>query len=207
MHKGVLITFEGGEGAGKSTLMQKVYDFLRERYENVVKTRAPGGTKVGEQIRELLLHKDELALYNRAELLLFLADRAQHVHEVLRPALERNCIILCDRFHDSTLAYQGVARGFGEEVVKDLCLFAAENLQSDLTIYLDIDPKIGLERIKANRPLQDRMEAEHIEFHQKLRNGYQKIAKEEPERFKTIDAKAPVEVVFQQAMKYIDAVL
>ncbi len=207
MHKGLLITFEGGEGAGKSTLIQKVYDFLSERYANVVRTRAPGGTKLGVHIRDLLLNKEEIALEQKTELFLFLADRAQHVKEVLKPALEKNNLILCDRFHDSTIAYQGGARGFGEKFVEELCLFASGNLQSDLTIYLDIDPIFGLERVKRNRSVEDRMEAEHLDFHRKIRESFQKIAITDPKRFRMIDARESIESVFQQAIKFIDELL
>lgn len=207
MHKGLLITFEGGEGAGKSTLIEKVYTFLKERFANVIKTRAPGGTEFGQTLRNLLLSKEKLSLDERAELFLFLADRAQHVKEVIFPALANNAFVLCDRFHDSTIAYQGAARGFGEEFVENLCLFSSQNLQSDLTLYLDLDPTFGLERVQKSRSGTDRMEEQHVDFHQKVREGFQKIAKADLKRFRIIDARQSPEMVFQQAIKLIDELL
>lgn len=205
--KGTFITFEGGEGAGKTTLIERVYDALRSREADVIKTRAPGGTPLGAAIREILLHKNDFTIGKRSELLLFLADRAQHVEEIILPALEAGKIVLCDRFTDSTIAYQGGARGFGEESVKQLCTFSASGLEPDLTLYLDIEPQAGFERRGRNGFSNDRIESEQLSFHQKIRETFHKIAQKEPERFHIIDARPALEQVFQQAMELIDAII
>jgi dTMP kinase len=198
---GKLITFEGGEGAGKSTLMDKLFKELSSRGFSLMTTRAPGGTALGQEIRDLLLHKQELTLFARAELLLFLSDRAQHVDEVILPALKEGKIVLCDRFNDSTLAYQGGARGFGEENVRSLCHFATAGLEPHLTLYLDIDPELGLRRAS---PSKDRIESETLLFHQNIRKAYHRISEKEPARFRLIDASRSPEEVFQEAMRVID---
>lgn len=205
--KGFFITFEGGEGAGKSTLMERIFEDLSTNGFSVIKTRAPGGTKVGEAIRHLLLSKENMSLVPRSELLLFLADRAQHVEEVIKPALNQQKIVLCDRFNDSTIAYQGGARGFDDELVRGLCSFACDNLQPHLTIYLDLDPKIGFKRIKADGVHKDRIESETIDFHRKIREAFHKIAKKDTKRFKMIDASLSRDEVFKQAMQLINDLL
>ena len=188
MHKGLFITFEGGEGAGKTTLIQKVYNTLSSRGFPVVKTRAPGGTSLGEKICALLLEHKEIPIVVEAELLLFLADRAQQVREVILPALNDRKIVLCDRFNDSTLAYQAGARGLDATLVKQLCSFACANLVPTHTFYLDLDPRIGMQRLAQNTPSKDRIESEAVAFHQKVREAFLKIAKEERGRFHVIDA-------------------
>lgn len=204
---GKFITFEGGEGAGKTTLINRVYETLKKRKQHVLQTRAPGGSKVGEAIREILLHKQDFAIGKSCELLLFLADRAQHVEEVIAPALKKGLIVLCDRFNDSTIAYQGGARGFGEEKVNELCSFASSGLKPHLTLYLDIDPKIGFERRKKGGFEHDRIESEELSFHQKIRDSFHKIARKEPERFHIIDASPSEDAVFKEAMSLIDKLL
>lgn len=201
------ITFEGGEGAGKSTLMQKVEKTLSERGVRLFKTRAPGGTEVGEKIRELLLLKQDIKLGKRCELLLFLADRAQHVEEVIVPALKDYDLVLCDRFNDSTIAYQGEARGLGHNTVRGLCAFAAGDVLPDLTLCLDIDPLIGLKRVQATGASKDRIESEVLLFHQNIRRAYHEIAKKEPKRFHLLDASLSPEEVYKQAMVLINALL
>lgn len=205
--RGVFITFEGGEGAGKTTLIEKVYAHLQEKKCPVVKTRAPGGTPLGLKIRELLLSHHGISLSKRCELLLFLADRAQHVDEVIRPSLEQNQIVLCDRFNDSTIAYQGGARGFDEDLLKSLCAFACDKIQPDLTLYLDLDPQIGFARTHATRSGKDRIESETLDFHQRIREAFHKIARAEPERLLLIDASQSPEAVLKQAIEKIDALL
>jgi len=201
--QGIFITFEGGEGAGKTTLIEKVYAALSKK-KSVVKTRAPGGTKTGLSIRDIVLHHD-VQLDKRCELLLFLADRGQHVTEVILPALKEGKIVLCDRFNDSTVAYQGGARGFDAAWVRKLCAFACHDVQPDLTLYLDLDPKIGFERVQQAKGGRDRIESEDIRFHQTLRTAFHKIAKKEPRRFHIIDASQTPEAVFTQAMAIINA--
>lgn len=201
--KGLFITFEGGEGAGKTTLIDQIYAHLQQRALKVIKTRAPGGTRAGESIRELVLHHKGISLFPRAELLLFLADRAQHTDEVILPAIQQGTIVLCDRFNDSTVAYQGGARGIDLSTVKELCNFATGNLQPNLTLYLDLDPKIGLERVKKLGSGKDKIELEKLSFHDKIRRAFHAIAKEEPERFHLIDASRSPEEVFLKAMHII----
>lgn len=205
--KGVLITFEGGEGAGKTTLIDKIYAHLLSHSYSVVKTRAPGGTQIGKAIRSLLLDHQEYTLSKRAELLLFLSDRAQHVDELILPALKRKEIVLCDRFNDSTIAYQSGARGFEEAWVRKLCSFACDSLKPDLTLYLDLDPKIGFARVQKAGMSKDRIESETLKFHQKIRKAFHAIAKKEPKRFLILDASCSPEDVFTQAIEKIDALL
>lgn len=205
--KGTFITFEGGDGAGKTTLIDKIYKYLEKSDRDVLKTRAPGGTETGQEIRTLLLHKHDAPLSKRAELLLFLADRAQHVDELILPALKTGKIVLCDRFNDSTIAYQGGARGFTDKFVRGLCSFACDDLEPDLTLYLDLDPKIGFERNKKAGLEKDRIESETLKFHQKIRTAFKQIAKKEPKRFIIIDASKTPEEVYSQAKEKIDALL
>ena len=198
----MFISFEGGEGAGKSTLINKVYEEFLKREKSVLLTRAPGGTMTGELIRHLLLHHDEKDISSRCELFLFLADRAQHVEQVILPALQKNTLVLCDRFNDSTVAYQGGARGFDLDWIRKLCLFATKNLEPDITLYLDIDPHEGLKRVQRSK---DRIEKEDIAFHQKIRLAYLEIAKKEPTRFYVLDASQKPHDVYQQALDVLDA--
>lgn len=201
--KGYFITFEGGDGAGKSSLIISLHAALIERGYDVMQTRAPGGTEPGKVIRNLLLHPHE-PVVPEAELFLYLADRAQHVAKVIRPALSQGKVVLCDRYNDSTVAYQGGARGFGLEKVEALCQFASGGLTPNLTIYLDLDPAIGMERIKKAQEAKDQIEAEDLSFHRKIRQTFHVIGKKHPERFQVIDASAPKEIVFEQALKLID---
>ncbi len=196
----MFISFEGGEGAGKSTLIQKIYEYLLEQNKSVVLTRAPGGTMTGELIRHLLLHHDEKDISSRTELFLFLADRSQHVQEIILPALADKKIVLCDRFNDSTVAYQGGARGMDSEWVRKLCLFATQDLEPDLTLYLDIDPQEGLRRVKRSK---DRIEKENISFHEKIRDAYLAIAKKDPKRFHVLDGSKDPTDVFQHALRLL----
>lgn len=207
MKKGCLITFEGGDGAGKSTLIDTLHHYLEKMGRSAIKTRAPGGTKVGHVIRSLLLTKEEVPLSARAELFLFLADRAQHVDEVIRPALDEGVIVLCDRYNDSTVAYQGTARAFDPVWTRSLCEFATDHVQPDLTLYLDIDPKVGLSRAMAASLQKDRIESEGIAFHEKIRQAFHRIAKEEPTRFRVIDASQSPASVFEEALEIIHATI
>lgn len=204
---GVFITFEGGDGAGKTTLIDQLYRDLQTRQLPVLKTRAPGGTEVGQQIRNLLLHTRKDTLDRRCELLLFLADRAQHVEEVILPALAQGTIVLCDRYNDSTVAYQGGARGFSPEMVEDLCSFACQDLKPHLTLYLDVDPAVGLLRAAQAGFQKDRIESEDLTFHYKIREAFRLIAQEEPHRFQILDASKPSQDVFHLAKEKIDALI
>ena len=185
----MFITFEGPEGGGKTTIMHRIADRLRAEGREVLATREPGAGTVGAQIRDVLLHSE--AVDPRCELFLFLADRANHVTTMLRPALEKRQIVLCDRYSDSTVVYQAHARGLDPTGVRELNAFATDGLTPDLTILLDLDPEIGLKRLTS----KDRLDAEPIRFHRKVREGFLIEARRDPERWKVVDASKPVEQV------------
>lgn len=199
---GLFVTFEGGEGAGKSTLMRRLFDHFTKEQFPVVKTREPGGTPFGEELRSFLLHHPGLQIGARAELFLFLASRAQHVEEYIRPHLKRGDLILCDRFSDSTVAYQGAGRHLGVSFVEEACLMATSQLEPHLTIYLDVDPKVGLSRAK-NRGAGDRIEHEKVPFHIAVRDAFLALAERNAHRFVVLDGVQPQEVLFEQALEHI----
>lgn len=198
----MFITFEGGEGAGKTTLIERIYQELLTSGKEVIKTRAPGATAAGAVIRDLVLHHTQ-PLFSRTELLLYLADRAEHTEKIIQPALDAHKVVLCDRYNDSTVAYQGAGRGHDPEFVRTLCLFATQGLEPDLTLYLDLDPEIGLERVRAAGMTKDKIEAEKILFHQKIRTAFCSFAEKEPHRFHRIDASKTPDAVFQDALKIL----
>lgn len=191
--RGRLITFEGGEGTGKSTQVRLFADALAAAGYRVRLVREPGGTAIGEAIRDILLDAANRELDSRAELLLYEAARAQLVHEVLAPALAAGELVVCDRFFDSTTAYQGHGRDLPVDLIDDLNLFATAGLEPDLTILLDIDPVRGIER--ATRVATDRLEAEDLAFHQRVRDGFLAVARRHPGRFAVIDASGTVDDV------------
>lgn len=205
-NKGLFVTFEGGEGAGKTTLINRIFIALTEKGHRAIKTLEPGGTPLGTGIRKLLLHQERHPISKWCELFLYLADRSHHVEEVILPSLEDGKIVLCDRFNDSTLAYQGAARHLDTKLLRSVCSAAAEGLAPDLTLYLDLDPKVGLERAKKH-DVPDRLEKENLAFHTEVREGFLTLAKEEPERFHVIDAEEGIEDVYQKAMAEIESVL
>lgn len=197
---GIFITFEGPEGAGKSTLIRKLRESLQEKGKKILQTREPGGTEIGEMIRSILLDtKNKISPF--AELALYLASRAQHISEIIRPALNKDMIVLCDRFNDSTYAYQAIARGLGLEKVESICSFICEGLEPDLTFYLDLDPETGFQRVQSRK--KDRMESEGLSFHQKVRDAFLQISKRDSQRFKVIDATKSAEEVFEQVCEMI----
>ncbi|MGD1808654.1 dTMP kinase [Dapis sp. BLCC M126] len=211
---GKFIVFEGVEGGGKTTQIQLLRNWLLEKLQSgqplskspdleVIITREPGGTKVGKTIRELLLNADLSGeqIQERAELLLYAADRAQHIETLVKPCLERGAIVLCDRFIDSTIAYQGYGRGLDLALIQQLNHIATGGLKSDLTFWLDIDVEIGLTRAK-NRGKIDRMEQADIQFHQRVKKGYQELAKNNP-LIVQIDANLTIEKVQQQIQEII----
>lgn len=208
----MFITFEGGEGAGKSTQMELIAEELLRRGKSVLKTREPGGTHLGNVVRGWVLnHAEKEKLVDKAELFLFLAARSQHVEQVIKPALAAGHIVLCDRFNDSTVVYQGVARGLGIEQVQALCLFACSSILPKVTLLLDLDPAIGLLRSqkahKENAEVGklDRIESETLSFHRKVREGFHQLWKENPGRIKKIDATKSPEEVFKECLKQIDS--
>jgi dTMP kinase len=205
--KGKFITIEAGEGAGKGVQTKLLKKALEKKGYSVLTTREPGDTEPGKKIRELIQSPKTKNLCAEAETLLFLADRAQHVKEIIIPALKDGKIIICDRYTDSTDAYQGFARGLDRKTIKIMQDFATSKLKPDLTIILDIDPEIGLKRMTTQEFGEpDRLEKEKIEFHKKVRAGYMQIAKEEPDRVKIIPA-GSVEQVHAQIMKHVDNIL
>jgi len=188
---GYFIVFEGGEGAGKSTQERLLAEALTGRGVTVVRTREPGGTPAGEEIRRVVLSPEFAGLDPRAEALLFAAARGEHVARVIRPALERGDIVICDRYLDSSVAYQGFARGLGPVRVRDLSLWATGDLLPDLTVVLDIDPAEGLGRFDQ----RDRLEAEPLEYHQQVRSAFLTLAEEDSRRYLVLDARADVSVI------------
>jgi dTMP kinase len=188
---GFLIAFEGVEGAGKSTQLDRLRDELERRGHEVVVTREPGGTPVGERVRDVLLDP-AVDLDPRAEALLFAAARAQLVEQVIRPALERGAVVLCDRYLDSSLAYQGGGRGLGRGPVQEVNRFATGGLLPDLVVLLDLDPAEGLGRNTARR---DRIEVEGLGFHRRVREAFRELAAADPGRFAVVDAAAPADQV------------
>ena len=190
---GKLISFEGSEGSGKSTQMARLASRLQTAGRSVLATREPGGTEIGEQVRNILVHNlkgDEMC--PETELLLFAASRAQHVRELIAPNLTKGVIVLCDRYLDSSTVYQGVARNLAADPVSQINRFAVGNAMPDLTFILDVPTKVSLARIKQRASdLPDRMERENIEFYEKVRAGYLLLAKSMPARFVVIDGTKP----------------
>jgi dTMP kinase len=183
----MFITFEGIEGSGKTTHVELLSNHLQEKGYRVVKTREPGGTPVGEALRKVLLMKD-LSVAPLTELLVFLASRAQHVQEVISPALDEGKVVLCDRFVDASYAYQGYGRGMDLGIIETLNRFVTKGVRPNLTILLDCSVEIGLGRKSADGSL-DRFEKEELSFHRKIRNAYLELAKDDPKRYVVLSAK------------------
>jgi dTMP kinase len=183
----LFLTFEGGDGSGKSTQAALLEEWLRGRGETVLRTREPGGSDLGLELRDIILHRRG-HIEPRAEALIYAADRAHHIATVVRPALERGDVVVQDRYLDSSVAYQGAGRTLDAGEVRNLSLWAAEGLLPDLTILLDLDESEGLD---ASRTTYDRLEAEQAEFHQRVRTAYLELAAAEPDRFLVLDATRP----------------
>ena len=195
--RGRFITMEGGEGAGKSTMMGRVADWLESAGHRVVRTREPGGTDLAEKLREILLDRNNISLSGQAELLLMFAARAQHLEELIRPALVRGDWVLCDRFTDATWAYQGGGRGLPRDEIGSLETLVHGDLQPDLTLLLDLPVELGMKRA-ARRSQADRFEQEPTLFFERVRNAYLERAEAAPERFAVIDAASNMEEVWSQ---------
>ena len=205
--KGKFITFEGGEGSGKSTHIERLVARLRKEGNRVQVTREPGGTEVGEQIRHILQYsKQSAAMVPETELLLFCASRAQLVREVIQPALNDGRIVICDRFFDSTTVYQGVGRKINAHAVAAINNFAVGANLPDLTLVIDLDPRIGLERARG-RELFDRMESQSLEFHDRVRQGYLDLSKRETRRVKVIDGSQAIDAIEKQIWDLVKSVL
>ena len=199
MKKGLLIVFEGGEGTGKTTAIDEIYTWIVENNFKCIKTREPGGIKISEQIRQVILNKENKTMDARTEALLYAAARRQHLVETVIPALEDGSIVLCDRFIDSSLAYQGYARNLGIEEVMGINKFAIEEYMPDLSILFDLDPKIGLERINSNEHREiNRLDLEKLDFHERVRSGYNVVYENNKNRIVKIDAEQSKENVIKQ---------
>ncbi len=188
MPKGKFITFEGPEGCGKSTQIRLLAEALEREGRLVVTTREPGGTEIGEEIRKILLNQEYIQLTDVCEVFLYEAARAQLVNEVIVPALDSGHIILCDRFSESTLAYQGYGGNISVEWIQKMDHVARGGLRPDLTIFLDLDPAEGLKRARASQKEIDRLEEKDLEYHQRVYQGYLELARENPEGIKRVDA-------------------
>jgi dTMP kinase len=205
------ITFEGGDGCGKTTQLRALQRYLESQGRSCVVTREPGGTSLGSLIRQVLLEGGKEPIAPAAELFLYLADRAEHVRQVILPALKDNKIVLCDRYTDSTLAYQGYGRGIEMDLLRRLNSVADDGVQPDLTLLLDCPVELGLART-ADRQLamgagcgrEDRFEQEKLEFHEKVRAGFLELARSEPRRFRVLDAARPVAEVTREIRCIVD---
>lgn len=209
--KGLFITLEGGEGSGKTTLLHQLTAYFQKNGRDVLATREPGGTFLGETIRSLLLSNSSHSKIGlQAELLLFLAARSQHLEEKIVPALNQAKIVICDRFNDSTIAYQGGARGLGVEYVESLCKQICGKNLPQITFYLSLPPEVGLARSRginkehAAKGELDRIESESLDFHRKIHQTLEDLAKKEPGRICKIDARQPQEEVFKKVISVIE---
>ena len=211
LKRGLLITFEGIEGCGKTTQLQMASEWLGEKGLTLRCTREPGGTRIGAEIRKVLLSQNTVALAPLAETLLYLADRLQHVTEVIRPHLQNGEIVLCDRFHDSTVVYQGHARGISLAFIESIWRSSALAIDPDLTLLFDLAPEQGIERslekLRAQHLDESRFEQEGIEFHTKVRNGFLTLAKNNPQRIKVIDASRSIEEVHKDVILRLEVLL
>ena len=200
----MFITLEGPEGSGKTTAVEAAVKRLQEMGYEIVRTREPGGTPIAEQIRNVILDKGNTAMDPRTEALLYAASRRQHLVEKVWPALKEGKIVICDRYLDSSLAYQGGARGLGVDNILNINLFATENTWPDLTLLFDIKPELGLARINANADREvNRLDLEKLDFHNKVRDTFLKLAKKYPDRFVIIDASQSREEVAKATMEAI----
>ncbi|MFN7253050.1 MAG: dTMP kinase [Anaerobacillus sp.] len=198
------ITFEGGEGAGKTSVISELSKFLEGAGFNLITTREPGGIKIAENIRQIILDPNNTAMDGRTEALLYAAARRQHLVEKVIPELNLGKIVLCDRFLDSSLVYQGIARKIGLDEIFSINNFAIENCMPKLTFYFDIDPEIGLARIAKNKNREiNRLDMENLDFHYSVREGYLKLLTMFPERIVSIDANRPLEEVITETKEKI----
>lgn len=204
-----LITFEGVEGCGKTTQIRMAADYLAKEGVNFITSDEPGGTPLGRKIREILLNRGPYSISPHAELLLFAAARAQHVNDIISPALRRGAWVLCDRFIDATLAYQGFGRGLDVNFIKQIHLYSSNDLEPGLTLLFDLPVDIGLRRAmariarKRGAALEDRFERENGAFHRKIREGYLALAEKNPQRFRIIDASREMPAVYRDVCRHL----
>ena len=203
MKKGLFIAFEGGEGAGKSTVLDKIYNWMKDENIPCIKTREPGGIKISEQIRSVILDNNNTEMDERTEALLYAAARRQHLVEKIIPALNEGKVVLCDRFIDSSLAYQGYARGIGMDEILEINKFAIGEYMPNLSIVFDLAPSEGLKRINIDNNREvNRLDNEKLDFHNKVREGYYKILEKDKDRIVKIDASKSIDKVYED-VKYI----
>lgn len=202
LKKGIFISLEGIEGAGKTTQAKLLGERLSKEGYDVVLTKEPGGTVIGSRIREILLHTDHTEMSYLAELLLYNADRAQHLNEKILPAVHDGKIVITDRFTDSTIAYQGYGRGIDIELMKSIDIIATGGMRPDMTVLFDLDVETGLMRNRGANKI-DRLELEDVEFHKKVRKGYLKILETEPERVKIVDASMQMEQIREKVWEIV----
>ena len=201
---GLFITFEGLEGSGKSTQIERSCAYLKDKKHDILFLREPGGVPVSEKIRDILLDVGNEDMTHECEMLLYMSARAQLVRQIILPALEQGKTVISDRFLDSTLAYQGYGHDMDVEFIKDLGEFVTDKLQPDLTIIFDIDPAKGLERIQREK---DRIERRDMDYHARVREGYHDIARHNPKRVKVIESDRSIDEVFERVKQYMDDLL
>lgn len=197
------ITIEGGEGSGKTSLIKLLVNDFKEMNIDTLTSREPGGSKIAEEIRSVILNVENTNMDYMTEALLYAASRKQHLEEIIKPAIENGKVVICDRYIDSSLAYQGWARGLGIDTVYDINMYATGGFLPDLTLFIDIPAEVGLERIKSNNRDVDRLDLEKISFHHKVREGYLKVAQMFPERIAIIDGNKPLEEVYKDIKEVI----
>jgi dTMP kinase len=209
----MFITLEGIEGSGKTTQIGRLVEFLENRGIECVTTRQPGGTRIGENIRSILLDPANSALAPMTELLLYMADRSQHIYELIGPCLQAGKTVICDRYFDATMVYQGFARGLNIELIQQLHQILFDDLKPDVTLLLDLAPQVGLQRAwqqlnnGQRSGLESRFEAETVAFHEKVRAGYLELARLEPGRFRIVDATQSQDQVFAAMRKIVSSTL
>lgn len=204
MREGIFITIEGGDGAGKSTQMDNIEKYFTQRGYECIRTREPGGTKIGEKIRDILLDPANHEMSAVTEMMLYASSRAQHVRELIRPAVESGKVVICDRYVDSSVAYQTYGRDLGD-MVQAVNKYAVDGMMPDITFWMDIDPESGRERIgKREDSTLDRLEREKIDFHYKVYDGYKRICELEPNRVKRIDATKSIEEIRDEIYGHLD---
>ncbi len=199
------ITFEGPEGSGKSTIMKTVLETMQNEGIDVIATREPGGINISEKIRDIILDVKNTEMDERTEALLYAAARRQHIVEVIWPALKKGQVVLCDRFIDSSLAYQGFGRKLGLDTVLAVNEFAIESKMPDMTIFIDIPPSVGLNRVFSNHRDVDRLDLESIQFHNRVYEGYKALIKKYPERIKVVDGTQSIEAVIKDTLTLINS--
>ncbi|ETY75238.1 dTMP kinase [Lactiplantibacillus fabifermentans] len=209
MLTGKLVTFEGPDGAGKTSALNAIVTDLQAQLgDRLVVTREPGGNQISEAIRQIILDRKNTMMDDRTEALLYAAARRQHIVETILPALKQDKLVLCDRYIDSSIAYQGAGRGIGEQAVYDMNQFATEGLTPDLTLYFDVDAEVGLQRIQTHRQDEiNRLDVEALSFHHKVQAAYLKLLAQYPDRIKRLDASQPLEQVVTQALQVLTTTL